>query len=241
MSLTSIRDEAYVVDLLKNAGKVAKHAGRVGIQPKDLQISKRVSNADVKVVSTFSNAPVIEYNTDIQKVLKQLRPDMKLSLDAKSQLSFIITKVASAIIISANGLAMLSNDATLGVKHIEAAIKEVIPGELANHSVSEGRKTFAPEFKPYFSIGKTRTLLTGCKTLQKVGSRVQKSGCNRRISRETPIYLAAVLEYICAEIIELSTNSARVNIISAHDLKVAIEKDDELYDLKQKLNFEILI
>ena len=55
-----------------------------------------------------------------------------------------------------------------------------------------------------------------------------------RISADAPVFLAAVMEYLCAEILELSGNAARDNkrkrIIPRH-LQLAIRNDEELNKL----------
>lgn len=59
-----------------------------------------------------------------------------------------------------------------------------------------------------------------------------------RISASCPIYLAAVLEYLSAEILELAGNAAKENkksrILPRH-LQLAIRNDDELNTLLQKV------
>ena len=104
-----------------------------------------------------------------------------------------------------------------------------------------------------FSVSKVRTLLKDCATLQKVRQKageddkrrtiLVKKGCDRRVGAGASVYLAAVLEYIAGEVLELSGNSARDHKhlrITARDLTLAIDNDEELAELKKKLNVEIL-
>ena len=82
---------------------------------------------------------------------------------------------------------------------------------------------------------------------QKGGSRAVKAGLNfpvgriarflkegryaERVGAGAPVYMAAVLEYMCAEVLELAGNAARENkksrIMPRH-LQLAIRHDDEL-------------
>jgi histone H2A len=260
--------ESYIVTLLEQANLAALHAGHTSVKPKDLQLATRLTNPlKVKVFPTSSNVPVISFDGGIKKVLAQVHPDASIKSDTKSQVNFIINKLASALINSANGLAHLSNKATLSDRHIEAAVREVLPGELSKHAVAEGTKAVT-KYRSHdammgkevgvktsssvksglqFPIGKVRTLLKGCTKLQKVvndgSSRIDKAGCDRRITATAPIYLAAVLEYVAAEVLELSGNAARRNKhqrITARDLLLAIDNDEELSFLKKSLNVEIL-
>ena len=59
-------------------------------------------------------------------------------------------------------------------------------------------------------------------------------GSAPRIGAGAPVYLAAVLEYLCAEILELASNAARDNkkarIVPRH-VQLAVRNDEELNKL----------
>ena len=61
-----------------------------------------------------------------------------------------------------------------------------------------------------------------------------REGRGERVGAGAPVYLAAVLEYLSAEILELAGNAARDNkkstIIPRH-LQLAVRNDEELYKL----------
>lgn len=63
---------------------------------------------------------------------------------------------------------------------------------------------------------------------------LRKGHYAERIGSGAPVYLAAVLEYLCAEILELSGNAARDNkkqrILPRH-MQLAIRNDEELNNL----------
>jgi len=56
----------------------------------------------------------------------------------------------------------------------------------------------------------------------------------RRVAVGAPIYLSAVLEYLCAEVLELAGNAARDNkkkLITPRHILLAVGNDDELHRL----------
>merc|ERR1719297_39547 len=63
---------------------------------------------------------------------------------------------------------------------------------------------------------------------------MRDGGYGRRIGGGAPIYLASVLEYLCAELLELAGNAARDNkkqrIIPRH-IQLAVRNDEELNKL----------
>jgi len=95
-------------------------------------------------------------------------------------------------------------------RHIETALRLVLPGELAKHAVSESTKAIT---RFTSNSRRTRTARAGLQfPVDVVGSILV---CGRTVAPSAPVYLAATLEYLAAEVLELGGNAAKDNTASA--------------------------
>ena len=186
----------------------------------------------------------IQFDIYIRKVGKQIHPDSQMSSDFLNQINRIIVRLGEQIAEKAFQLTEKEDRKTIGPREIQSATRLIIPGELTKHAVSEGTKAVTK----YGSADRGNKRKRKSNS-QKAGLQFSVSRCkqflkkyNKKIGSTAPVYLAAVLEYITAELLELSGNVARDNrrsTMKIRDLYIAIQADYDLNDMMHRLNMGI--
>ena len=73
---------------------------------------------------------------------------------------------------------------------------------------------------------------------------LKQSILKRRVAVGAPIYLSAVLEYLCAEVLELAGNAARDNkkkLITPRHILLAVGNDDELHRVCPSVFYQLFL
>lgn len=179
-------------------------------------------------------------STAIRDVLRQVHPDASIAKD-----SIAFTHRFLDILLQK----ILENARYKGHSGKESAVKsmkQVLQGELAKHAVSEATKAitklnhFETEFKD--DVEKRKNTRKEKRAGLTIGTASVKKAIDAyysSFSDEFVIALTATMEYMIAEIMELSGNVARDNkkrTISVYHILTAIRKDDELRLLFGRLN-----
>lgn len=189
------------------------------------------------------------FNTYIVKVLKQIHPDLSIGEKEgipmiNSMLEVLVKNIARAVSL----LLRRTGKSTVTSREIMYAVRLVFPGELNKHAYSELAKAVT---RYNATLASVRTPEKKQRVVAEEGkrSKASRAGLVFSVSRTSKIFypyvqglnirkgagaavaLAAVLQYICAEILELGGNAARDSkkkSIKPRHLALAILNDEEL-------------
>lgn len=188
------------------------------------------------------------FKTYIHKVLKQVSPESSIRNDAIGQLDEYVKILAGKLSQSSRNSCRQAGKSTVGKTEVVLAVRLHLPGELAKHAVAEIEKACAkfnsekPETTSRSVRREAQAGLTFSVALSEKFIR-NFNESNLNVSKNSSVALAAVLEYITAEIMELSANVSRDNklkIIRVRDIFLAIEADSELSSLTHLLGVEFI-
>jgi histone H2A len=181
----------------------------------------------------------VNYEAYIAKVLKQVHPDTGISSSTLKGINAAIVGLANRLIHRSADFTRLINGKTISSREVHSAVRSLLSGEMTKHALSEGAKavtkynaSLAGSVSPRKSAPRStasRAGLTFSPSRTKRLIKILYPGI--RVSEGAPVYLAATLEYITAEILELAGHTAhddkRVRIKNRHFL-FAIKNDEEL-------------
>jgi hypothetical protein len=199
--------------------------------PKKKTPKKKTPKNWQQVAATYASWPV-----GFDAVQKQVHPDMAFSSGGRESAMRFVSNVADALVKA------VETAPQVGVDAMEQAAESVLVGELQKHGQSEATRAIAKYAKTLeadqTSASPEEVLVWQAAGLQFVWKDVQKIASQTSgvpVDNGAAVGLAAILEYLCAELLELAGNAARdesgdndeLTIESRHVSK-AVANDEEL-------------
>ena len=243
LNLIQLASEEHLKNVLRKAIRNTRHTGRLTLYPKDLQLARRESfNTLEQKVARKIDFSFVDYKSYIKKVMKMVNSDLSMSEDVKEYQNTVLNLLIQTIMKHVNDLLLSTGKTTIDTKSLQAGIPMVIKGELSKHAVSTGKRhVLRYTQRRSGERSESRRLESKCGLVFPISrtKRVIRNYTKNRLSTNAAIFLTAVLEYISAEISELSGNVTRMENrkkITIKDSKQATEEDEELDSLIRSLS-----
>jgi len=194
--------------------------------------SKKATKAPKKATKAPRTRKGVEsYKSYIFKVLRASNPKLGIGKKAMDIMNSYATDSFKRIAAEAGNLAQYAEKKTLSSHEVESAVKLLLPTELKGHAIKKGEEALGKYMKQetskkpnsekaglHFPVGRIKRYL--------------KEGFYApRVSLKAAVYLAAVLEYLTGEVLELAaeaTKKVQKERIIARHIKLAVLGDEEL-------------
>lgn len=181
----------------------------------------------------------VNFTRYIKPILVQIHPGLMLSREVQEYFQNLITAMIHNFCEYAVIMMNHARNKTLTSRDIQSAVQLFLVDLLVKHAVSNGIKavtkytSYVPSKKgERVSNAKKAGLTIPPSSVYKMLKKcVPDYVVDYRISPLAGVYLAAIVEYLCAEILELARDEAlkaNKNKLEVIHVKTVFEKDDEL-------------
>ena len=178
----------------------------------------------------------MKYETYIRRVLRTVHPDAQITEQALAAMDTYVCLVEQKLAFASAGLCRENGRKTVSTRDVQTAVRILCPGEIARQGASEGTKAVTR-----WNGDKTQESSGLVFPISRARDAIKTVWCHR-VGGAAPVYLAAVLEYLAADILEISGNNARAfpnQRINDWCLKKSVENDEELEELFTKTGIQI--
>lgn len=205
------------------------------------------ANNQTKTQPSRKTPTEVTFNIYMAKVLKDVHPSIGINGETQVQLDLIVKNIIRELTRRANGLLQqLSTKNTLTLREFQAATNFVFTPDIARHANEEGlraetRYRNAERGKKGKPIQKS-TQAGLSFSIPRVRTVISQYSDNKKIGDVATVYTTAVVEYLVAELLELSGNvamRAKKQRITPYHLSHAIRDDREFSQLFRNYVFPI--
>lgn len=171
----------------------------------------------------------LNIETYIVKIKNEVDKGLVLQKDARESLNGIIQCLVDKYLLSVVELLYRQEKLTACARDVQTVTNILLKGQLARHAVAQGTRantlymSYLPKKgKDRVSIAeKAGLVLSPARIESYVRKEIVDHKANARMSKNTAVYLAAVLEYIIGEIIGLCRKTVKPD--KNHNRKVSME------------------
>ena len=194
LALLQIEAEHFLLKLASQAAELMRHAGRATLQPKDVNRANLLA-ASCSQNLNLSVSKMASLTHDIEKQLEKMGKTGKKKETAEN-LNTVLNVLGQALVNKAESIAKKS---TVATRDVETAVRLILPGDMSTHASKNVDKIIK---NPLLSADTVGELF------------------HKDVSENAKAHLAAVLEYVTAELVRNMDEK---------------EEDDQINDLFKNL------
>lgn len=177
----------------------------------------------------------------INKIFKSIHPSKGINGEAMNELNQFIKVLVEMMSRATNELLLNNGRKTIDERDIKSATELVLYGELIRHANDGGNRALTNYDKALYNkekgkdAPKYKTEMAGLMlSVPRIEKLMMKYSIAERKSTKASIYMTAVVEYVIAELLELSgkaLNDTNLNRVKPRQVKLALLNDSELIEV----------
>ena len=161
----------------------------------------------------------------------------------------IMRAAAKNIAVTARNLTVDSDKKTISSREIQTVCRLVLPADIAKHATSDGTQAICRYATHAESASKGTDKIRVMRekkagllfSVSQAEHYLRRHGCN--VGEGAPVYMAAVLEFLCSDLLDLAgatTREGKRSRIRVREIMLAVEGDEELRTLFNTWNIRMV-